>query len=183
MKKNQAGLSPKMYIKQRAKNLPIKECLIESDYKKLGMTNVVIVRQETGNKYTIGVFCVDIFCLGVKNAFCDCHLDEDAYTRICDSFSSIPLSVTPTFAHNLIYGAIDYAEELGFFPHKDFAFSENILDVNLIDEGINDIEFGFEGKPLFVEGPNDNAKLIINQLSKSLGRDNFNFTTLPDSFG
>ena len=62
-------LSPRNYILQKAKQLPIAECWIESEYKELGITNVFVVRQEPGGKFTTAVICVDLFCLGVKDAF------------------------------------------------------------------------------------------------------------------
>lgn len=182
MKNKQEFLSPRNYILQRAKNLPITECYIETNYKTLGMTNVLIVRQESGGKYTIGFFCVDLNCLGVKNAFCNCHLRDEEYDRLKNSYESGAMQVSPTFAHNLIYGAIDYAAEFGFEPHKDFAFAENVLDVSLIDEGIDEIEFGYQGKPLYCQGPNDNPKLIIAHLKKFVGEGNYNFIALAEDF-
>lgn len=118
MKSNQEFLSPRKYIIQKAKSLPIIECLIEAEYIEMGMTNVVIVRQEPGGKLTIGVFNVDLYCLGVKDAFCNCHLNQEQYEKITSVFRSRQMKVTPAMAHNLIYGAIDYAESLGFSPIK-----------------------------------------------------------------
>lgn len=180
MKSKQVFLSPRSYILQKAKSLPIIECLIEAEWKEMGITNVVIVRQEPGGKYTIGVYCVDAFCLGVKNAFCNCHLDTEGYQNIANSFQSGAMQVSATFAHNLIYGALDYAEELGFSPHKDFHFAENVLDETLIDDGIDEIEFGRDGAPIYFEGPNDNAKQILAHLDKVLGEGNYHFVAIAD---
>ena len=183
MKNKQQFLSPQNYISQRAKSLPIKECLIEKEYKELGITNVVIVRQEPGGKYTIGVFYVDIFCLGIKNAFCNCHLPEEVYEQIKErSFQSEAMEVSTVFAHNLIYGGLDYASEMGFVPHKDFHFSENVLDKNLIDDGIDEIKFGRNGKPCYFQGPNDNPTKIIAQLNKVVGEGNYDFISEADLF-
>ena len=96
------------------------------------------------------------------------------------SFQSTPLKVTPTFAHNLIYGAGDYAAEFGFFPHKNFAFAENVLDDSFIDDGIDEIEFGHNGIPHYFRGPNDNAKQIIAHLNRVLGEGNFHYTAIAE---
>ena len=167
-------MSPKNYILTKAKSLPIIECWIEADYKKLGITNVVVKRQEPGGKYTVGVYCIDLFCLGIKDAFCNCHLTEENFEKIFNVFS-MPMLISPVYAHNLIYGALDYAEDIGFLPHKDFTFAENVLDPNLVDDGINDIEFGVNGIPTYYQGPNDNPKKIIAHLNKYLGEGNFDF--------
>jgi hypothetical protein len=168
MKDNQIFLSPRKYILTRAKKLPRVECLVDKHYKDLGITNVIVARQEGGGKYTVGVFCVDLYCLGVKNAFCNCHLNKEDYHKLSSSFERGAMKVTAAFAHNLIYGAIDYAAEFGFKPHRDFAFAENVLDDSLIDEGIDKIEFGVNGKPHYIEAPNDDVGKIMAQLSKHL---------------
>lgn len=76
-------------------------------------------------------------------------------------------------AHNIIYGGIDYAEELGFQPHKLFRITEYLLNPDLIDDGIDEIEFGKDGKPFFIAGPDDNVDRIINTLKKNVGEGNF----------
>ncbi|MEO8149360.1 MAG: hypothetical protein ABI723_17070 [Bacteroidia bacterium] len=182
MNSKQIFLSPRNYILQKARSLPIIECLIETEWKEMGITNVLIVRQEPGGKYTIGYFCVDVFCLGIKNVFCNCHIDEEGRDKLRKSFESGALNVSPSFAHNLIYGAVDYAAELGFSPHKDFPFAENVLDETLIDDGIDEIEFGKNGEPLYFEGPNDNTKQIIAHLDKFVGEGNYKFVAKADSF-
>lgn len=77
------------------------------------------------------------------------------------------------FVHNLIYGAIDYADELGFEPQKDFKVSEYLLNPDLISDGIDKIKFGKNGKPFFIQGPDDNVTKIINQLDKVVGEGNY----------
>lgn len=79
------------------------------------------------------------------------------------------------YAHNLLYGAIDYAEELGFTPNKDFKVTEHLLDTDMIDDGIDEPEFGRNGKPLFVPGPYDDIKRITGILERNFGSGNYDF--------
>jgi hypothetical protein len=83
--------------------------------------------------------------------------------------------VSPTQFHNLIYGALDYAAELGLKPPKDFYLAEYVLDENLVDDDIDNIEMGWNGKPLFVEGPYDNTQKILAALNNSVGRDGYKY--------
>lgn len=76
-------------------------------------------------------------------------------------------------AHNIIYGAIDYAEGLGFQPDKHFKITEYLLNPNLINDGIDEIEFGYDGKPFFIAGPDDNTIRIISILERNMGKGNF----------
>jgi hypothetical protein len=37
------------------------------------------------------------------------------------------------------------------------------------------IGFGYQGKPLFIQGPEDDAARIIKKLKRKVGRDGFQF--------
>ena len=60
-------LSPENYIRQKARNLSIYECLINDDWKKMGSANVVIARIHTNGNLTVGAYLVDLLCMGVKD--------------------------------------------------------------------------------------------------------------------
>lgn len=83
-------------------------------------------------------------------------------------------------AHNIIYGAIAFAEDLGLPPHKDFSITKYILEED--DEGVDfmDNDFGKDGVPvLFVkEGMNPNR--YIKQLNHSVGEGNYEVVYLTD---
>ncbi|MBT6007132.1 MAG: hypothetical protein HOG79_15535, partial [Prolixibacteraceae bacterium] len=88
------------------------------------------------------------------------------------------VEVSPTYLHNLVYGAIDFASELGFNPPKDFYITEYVLDPDFVDDGIDEIEMGWDGKPLYIEGPYDNSQNIFNTLNKSVGQGGYEFIAL-----
>jgi hypothetical protein len=74
-----------------------------------------------------------------------------------------------------VYGALDYAEELGFAPNKDFRIAEYLLGPDLITDGINEIEFGMDGKPFYISGPYDNLRQILATLNRSVGVGNYEY--------
>jgi len=80
--------------------------------------------------------------------------------------------------HNIIYGAVEYAEELGFAPHKDFSATRYILEEDDDNIELINIEFGFNGKPAVVIGPFDNPEKIIATLNRTVGKGNY---TIIDS--
>ena len=53
--------------------------------------------------------------------------------------------------------------------------AEYVLDLNLIDDGIDDIEMGYEGKPLYIEGPYDNTSKIKAALNNSVGQGGYEY--------
>ena len=54
-----------------------------------------------------------------------------------------------------------------------FELAEKILDPDLIDDGIDDIGVGKDGKPLFINGPYDNIDSIIATLNRNIGEGNY----------
>jgi hypothetical protein len=125
-----------------------------------------------------GVYLVDIFCLGLKNTFCNGNLSLFVYENELKAKifqEEKPIDCSVPLAHRIIYGAIDYASKLGFKPNKDFKVSNYILEEpEKIKEAV-EIEFGKDGKPFFVAGPDDNADLIIKQLEARLGVGKFHY--------
>jgi hypothetical protein len=74
-----------------------------------------------------------------------------------------------------IYGAIDYAANLGFQPQSDFKFSQYLLEKKSSLVGDYRIEYGKNGQPFYIAGPEDNVKLIMRKLEEKLNRDHFDF--------
>jgi hypothetical protein len=169
-------MSPKKYIVQKVRNFPFHEALVqESYYGEEGIATVLLSRKEPSGKITLAIFLVDTFCLGIKNASYKCHLYQEEYEELKEqAFGGYGYRKEDlVFVHNLIYGALDFAEDIGFKPHSDFAVAEYVLDPERVDEGINEIEFGKDGKPFFIAGPYDNISRIIKTLERNVGTGNF----------
>ena len=86
--------------------------------------------------------------------------------------------VSYELVHNIVYAGLDYADVLGFKPHKDFAVAQYILEDDSDDIELMEIECGIDGKPAFIRGPYDNdAKVarIIANLEKTAGPGNYIF--------
>ncbi|MBP7496833.1 MAG: hypothetical protein KA792_04130 [Bacteroidales bacterium] len=176
--KNNPHISPVNYIKSKARALPFYECFINDNWKEKGLASILISKKQPGGNFLFGMYLVDIFCLGIKNTFFNFNLSELKYNEMVGKIKEgadnmIPFNIVT--AHNIIYGAVDYAEELGFFPHKDFKITEFILDPDLINDEIDTIEFGFNDKPYFIAGPNDNINLILATLDRNVGKNNYTF--------
>ena len=179
-------LSPKKYILTKARKLEFHECLINEDWTESGLATIFATRKMPSGNYLTGLYLTDVFCLGLKNTLYKFNQSEEEYEELCEqtgrSNQASFVEISPTEAHNIIYGAIDYAEELGFKPNKSFSVTEHILDPDLIDEGIDDIEFGKEGQPFFIQGPNDNVPRIMSKLTHAVGEDGFTFIANEGSF-
>lgn len=138
-----------------------------------GLVTVVAVR-ERGSKVSACSYLVDVYCLGVKNATGPRVLDRRKLSEYVfqtfRSYGDPPLAAPLELAQNLVFGAILYARSLGFEPHPDFEACASHLGQW---EGASVIGFGYEGKPLFIQGPHDNAAQIIKTLQDKIGPNGF----------
>ncbi len=73
---------------------------------------------------------VDVYCLGVKDTFYELMTrnEYDEHMEHILEITPYPLTkVDPNYAFNIIYGAIEYAEDLGIEPHASFANTEYLI--------------------------------------------------------
>ena len=173
-------LSTKARILQ-ARKYPIYECLINSGWEEHGLADILLSRKQPDGKMVLGRYLVDRYCLGLKRTYCEANLLPSEYEEIkarwiskYESEKDVVECPVP-LVHEIIYGAIDYASGLGFKPDKGFELSKYILDPEDKHPRTGEVEFGHEGKPLYISGPYDDVSSIMRQLEEKVGRGNFDF--------
>ncbi|OIN96186.1 hypothetical protein AUJ66_07050 [Candidatus Desantisbacteria bacterium CG1_02_38_46] len=159
-------------------DFPVEQCLINSNWQKTGLASMVITRSQKDGKLIVGVFLVDIFCLGLKDTFFNANIPADQFEDIFLRKyyqNTEPVTIGINYAKEIIFGAIDYARKLGFEPQKNFKLSKYVLGTEKLTYQHN-IKFGGpEGKPLYIAGPYDDYKKIVRQLTELLGEGGFHF--------
>jgi hypothetical protein len=171
-------LSPEKYIRQRARSLPIYECWVNESWNDEKLANIVVARQHTNNNCTVGMYLVDLNCLGIKDTQFLFNIPLRGYRELLEELSSRteiePIAYTQ--AHNIVFAGFEYAEDLGFTPHPDFALTQYILEEDNEEIDLIDIECGHQGKPFYLRGPMDSdarAAQIIAQLDRVVGPGNY----------
>jgi hypothetical protein len=141
-----------------------------------GLVSVLVTRQERYGKVRVCGWLVDVYCLGVKDVVGPRVMDERRAAEFTRSYFAAyqapPLDAPVELARHLVFGAVAYAQSLGFEPAPGFAATAGHLGPWT---GPSAIGFGRHGKPFFVQGPHDNAAAILQTLERSVGRDNFHF--------
>ena len=162
---------------KNARNYPLLECMIDEGWQDRGLAQILISRRQPNNKLIVGFYLVDIYCLGLKNTFCnaDISLEEYKSLKLTTFEETILTPCSPGKVSRIIIGAIDYARRLGFDPQKDFDLSKYIIEGLLEPDCDYTLEFGREGKPFYIAGPADDFRTIINTLRKNVGEGNFDF--------
>jgi hypothetical protein len=167
---------------------PIYECLVPSELFETGLGMIIATRQPPTGEIAVSAFVVDVFCLGVKNAFFKVA-SEDAYhntikPRLVVTHEGQHFGNThPSCVRKLIEGAVDYAGDLGFSPHPDYRNAKAIFGD--IEAGACPVKyvFGQEGMPMYIQGPNESitqAKKIVDQLAKRCGAGNYHYLVVLD---
>lgn len=160
----------------RAGRSPLRECLISKDWRRSGLAQVVIAR-DAPLGIAIGLFLVDLGCLGVKNTIQHDDLTRAEYDRLLEKLSRRAdfESCNPALAVRLVETGVRYAAELGFEPHEDYRLAKKMfgdIDPDACDE---EIPCGRDGKPFYIQGPDDDAPAVLRQLEDRLGPDGFHF--------
>jgi len=169
--------TPENYIKTgNARKLPIYECWVNEDFQTSGMANVLVSRIHKNGNLTGAIYLIDLFCLGVKDSVYFFNSDAGEYKE--EILTAIPerIKIDYNHAHNLIYGAEIYAEELGLSAHKSFKTSQYILEEDTDDIPLEYFEFGENGKPHLFVSKNESRNLEIKLMENKLGKDGFHVT-------
>lgn len=170
-----ANTSPENYIKTQARSLPIAECRVTKDWENTGICNIIVARSHKNGNTTIGIYLVDLYCLGLKDAGYEFNFSPADYQYLKKQWGDME-ACEYVLAHNIIFGAIAFAEDYGFKPHKDFAIAQYILEEDDENVPLMELDFGFEGLPFYMKGPYDDAAKvnnIKNTLMRTAGKGNF----------
>jgi hypothetical protein len=155
-----------------AARYPISTCLIRDEWKDDGLAVLLIARKLPNLNFICATYCVDTFCLGLKDTFIKVDVDQETRESIQDRFLCNWRKCDYQMARSIILGGIAYADSLGFPPNTDWKNTKYLIEP---EQPFNrTIEFGKDGKPFYIQGPHDNPAKIFAQLKKKTD-DNFHF--------
>ena len=170
-KEKHAGLPERL---AGAAKYPILHSWATTDLWDEGLGWVCLSRELPNGRVAFAVFLVDRYCLGVKNVMYDVAprsaYDSQIARKMQSQFRSKDLA--PGALRKLVEDAVEYARGLGLHPHPDYQRGKLIFGAIEATERPEGIEFGKDGKPFFVGGPNDTlerSQLIVRTLERSCG--------------
>ena len=146
----QHQLSPEKYIKTKARTLPIHECLINEDWQESKLASIFISRRQPSGNFIVGLYLIDLKCLGVKDTFYFFNQTSFKYDELVErqkeSYEVIKCAYD--LAHNIIFAGLEFALEYDILPEKGFGTTKYILEDDE-DESVPlmDIECGQDGMP------------------------------------
>jgi len=141
---------------QSAAKWPVVQALVAADTWEKGLGTVVIAREESERGLVFAVYLVDVYCLGVKNAFWQVGTHGEFRSlveRVERNEEMRPID--PGCLVKLVEGAVEYARSFGFAPHADYRHASLLLAGIDVATCSQEFTFGRDGKPFYVQGPNE----------------------------
>ena len=171
LRNSRLNTSNRQIILAAAERAPWIGCYLGGDS---GMRTVFAIRQ-TRNGVVASVFLVDLFCLGIKDAFFIKDFDMESFRgRYAEAEMT---TVSPEYALKLILDATAYARNIGFEPSSETGLCKLIFGNVDPTTCTEEFVFGRNGKPTYTNGPNDSPekqRSILDTLQK-LGQGNYEF--------
>lgn len=169
---------------QKAAAAPILHAVASESLWTNGIGHVVLSRTADQGQIAFSAFLVDMYCLGVKDAFWNIKFRSDVDSlleKLRETDKLVKLS--PECARKLVEGAVEYARSLGFPPHEDYLRAKLIFgDINAA-ACTETFTYGKDGKPLFIAGPHDNSlrcRQIRNTLHARFGPTGYHYIVPMD---
>lgn len=173
----QPALSPYRFMCEKARTLPIGKCYIAPpDWQEAGMAHVIVTRVRPSGNLVMAAFLVDTFCLGVKDAGYHENMTPSDFEEYLNNYKKgMGLEeISYNEAHNIIYGAMAFAEDGGIEPSKEFYPAGYVLEEDTDDIPLIEYDFGKNGKHFLVVNSDKKEMPYYHILKKNLG-DDFEF--------
>ncbi|MDE6325423.1 MAG: DUF1186 family protein [Duncaniella sp.] len=168
-------VSPLVFLRDKARSLPLGKCYI-NDYKDAaGLAVVLVSRLHPNGNVTWALYEVDMYCLGVKDAFVHVNEPPTRFQKRLDELNgSFGLVETGyDVCHNMIYGAVEFAREAGINPVAEFSSARYLLEEDIDDIPLIEYEYGLDGRHHLVIHPEGDEKPYLAMLEKNLGKGNY----------
>ena len=160
-----------------AAQAPIESSVVTDDLFGLGIGWVALARRLRSGQIGASFFLVDVWCLGIKDAFFAVMSREMFEERMeASGYDQQFVDIDPSVARKLLHDAAAYAMSLGLSPSDRFTDAEAIFgDIAMASDTF---AFGKDGKPFFVSGPNDSPtriRRVLDTLAKRAGPNDFDY--------
>jgi hypothetical protein len=141
---------------QRAEKWSVVQALVGDKLWADGIGHVLIARRDLEGGLVFAVFLVDVYCLGVKNAFWRAGTSAEIEDLVRKMAKVETMSAsTPACLAKIVKGAVEYAQSFGFQPHPDYRHASMLLEGIDPSNCPSEFRFGRDGKPFYIQGPHE----------------------------
>jgi hypothetical protein len=163
---------------------PIHCCPVHKQLFEMGIGIVVLARRLGTDQLAMASFLVDVYCRGIKDAAVQ-RLGRPEFEGLFAMMAEVAPNkpVQASYARKLLRDCAEYANSLGFLPHRDFAVAEELFGDVCADACDAAFRFGRDGKPAYMAGPYESQASIrktLGRLRKRLGDGGFTYIAPAD---
>lgn len=161
---------------------PINQCLVSQQLFQAGLGNVLISRTLPDNSLAVSIFLLDPFCLGIKDVLFEVMTPEyyQQFLNVLKEREAFD-NVDAHYLYKLVLDTESFAANIGFSAPDDYALAKAIfadIDYTICKATFN---FGKNGKPFYIAGPEDSPEKslnIVNTLLLHCGEGNFQYMAI-----
>ena len=158
---------------QRAAKWPVVQSMVGENLWNEGIGYLAIARQDAGGQLIFGVYLVDVYCLGVKDAFWKASTPSE-FKEVIEKMSTMQrmVPIAPACLVKIVKAAVEFALSYGFKPYPDFHHAARLLEGIDPETCTQEFHFGREGKPCYIQGPYESferAAAIMSRLGEAAG--------------
>ena len=160
-----------------AGRLPLEECRLPPDWRIRTLVPVVVARRRSDRRLVVGVFNVDLGCVGVKSVAVEEGITSARYEALLASLGQ-PRSAPcePSLAARVVDAGLRYADGLGIAPAASFPAAAPLLTDCDPNACADEVPCGRDGRPLYIVGSDDDAVAVLRHLYARCGPGGFAHT-------
>ena len=156
------------------------EAYINKDWQESGQAYVAVARLRDDGRVQLGALLLDCWCLGVRDAVYVDDYSEGEYRDALQTHlpDDLRQPIHPACAKKLVEGAVEYAQQFGFAPHRDYKKVRRAFSGVEASACPETFAYGKDGKPLFVSSDEDRPeriKRVLSMLEAHCGKDGYHY--------
>ena len=155
---------------------PIAACSVTANIEGLGLGTLVVARQLPLGRFGLAVLLLDLWCIGVKDAFFRVE-EYDDFEHIHEELGALSEPIEPARARRLLQDAIAFGAANGFPAPTEFAQMERLLSD--VEPDGEPFAFGDPSRPHYVVGLDDSQRrieFVTAKLIEKFGPNGFDVT-------
>ena len=155
---------------------PIAACSLTAGIEGLGLGTLVVARKLPLGRYGVAVFLLDLWCLGVKDAFFRVE-DSEEFDSLDERLDGVSEPIEPARARRLLHDALAFGAANGFPAPGELAQMERLLSD--IEPAGEPFKFGDPTRPHYVVGLDDSQRdieFVTAKLAEKFGPNGFDVT-------
>ena len=171
---------------RRGRRMPFEDAWVQRGWQDNGEARVLLARTQPTDDLLVASFAVDYLCMGIRQSSYAANVERDSLwneslPRLYDA--GPPLTISEELASEIVWGGVEYANGLGFRPVSAFRETQYTLKPADALPMSGAVDFGHNGRPVYIPYPHDNQVAIIRRLIDAVGPDGFDYVPrgeIPD---